>query len=71
MFVELQPHLAYLCLHNNNNFPSIVLSSLPEKGYSFVGTDLEEKRRKNQRWAREVRCDYFENEGARRLRLFQ
>ena len=24
VIVELPPHLAYLCLHNNNNFPSIV-----------------------------------------------
>ena len=31
VFVELPPHLAYLCLLNNANFPSIVLSSLPER----------------------------------------
>lgn len=31
IFIELPPHLAYLCLYNNKNFPSIILSSLPER----------------------------------------
>ena len=30
-FIELPPHLADLCLFNNKNFPSIILSSLPER----------------------------------------
>lgn len=29
MFIELPPHLEYLCLYDNKNFPSIILSSLP------------------------------------------
>ncbi|HVD07224.1 MAG TPA: hypothetical protein VNB67_02175, partial [Nitrososphaeraceae archaeon] len=31
VFIELPPHLAYLCLYDNKNFPSIILSSLPER----------------------------------------
>ena len=31
MFVELPLHLAYICLLNNDNFLSIILSSLPER----------------------------------------
>lgn len=31
IFVELPPHLEYLCLRDNMHFTSIVLSSLPER----------------------------------------
>ena len=36
MFVELPPHLAYICLLNNDNFPSIVLLSLPERDRTLL-----------------------------------
>ena len=36
LFVELPPHLAYICLLNNDNFPSIVLSSLPERDKTLL-----------------------------------
>ena len=36
IFVELPPHLEYLCLRKNKNFPSIILSSLPERDRSLL-----------------------------------
>ena len=36
VFVELPPHLAYICLLNNDNFLSIVLSSLPERDRTLL-----------------------------------
>lgn len=43
IFIELPPHLAYLCLYNNKNSPSIILSSLPERDRNLFHTDIEKK----------------------------
>lgn len=41
IFVELPPHLEYLCLCNIEYFPSIVLSSLPERDKTLLLQILE------------------------------